>query len=63
MTTEYPQIAHFMYEVICTYGDMTVKANRDKAFPNTGMADRKLFDEICTLYYDNQPKPQEPKKK
>lgn len=51
---DYPQIERFMQEITRLYGDMTVKANRDKAFPNSGMDDRRLFDEICTLYYERQ---------
>lgn len=51
---EYPQIERFMQEVIALYGDMTRKENRDKAFPNSGVADRKLFDDICALYYERQ---------
>lgn len=51
---EYPQIEYFMQEIIHLYGDMTIKTNRDKAFPNSGMDDRQLFDDICKLYYDRQ---------
>lgn len=60
---EYPQIERFMAEVIRLYGDMTKPENRAKAFPNSGMEDKKLFDDICALYYSRQPKPQEGKKK
>ena len=51
---EYPQIERFMSEIIRLYGEMNTAANRDKAFPNSGMDDRNLFDDICTLYYDRQ---------
>ena len=51
---EYPQIERFMQEVIRLYGDMTIKANRDRAFPNSGVGDRQLFDDICKLYYERQ---------
>ena len=51
---EYPQIERFMTEVIRLYGEMNTHTNRDKAFPNSGMDDRKLFDEICNMYYDRQ---------
>jgi len=49
---DYPQIERFMQEIVRLYGDMTVKSNRDKAFPNCGMNDRRLFDDICALYYE-----------
>lgn len=65
---QYPQISQFMQEVERLYGDMRKKENRDKAFPNCGMDDRKLFDDICDLYHNvkdaQQPPPkQEGKKK
>lgn len=50
----YPQIENFMRELIMLYGDMTKKENRDKAFPNSGVEDRKFFDSICELYYHKQ---------
>jgi len=53
---DYPQIERFMQEVIRLYGDMGKKDNRDKAFPNSGMDDRRLFDDICKLYYERQKK-------
>lgn len=62
---KYPEIKQFMQEVEFLYGDMTKKENRDKAFPNLGMDDRKLFDQICDLYHAQQQPPakQEGKKK
>lgn len=53
---EYPQIAQFMKEIIYLYGDMRKKENRDKAFPNSGMDDRKLFDDICKMHYEREKK-------
>lgn len=53
---EYPQIERFMEEIIRLYGDQTRKENRDKAFPNIGMDDRKLYDDICKLYYERKGK-------
>lgn len=53
---DYPKIERFMQEVISLYGDMTKKENRDKAFPQCGMDDRALFDDICKLYYERKKK-------
>ena len=62
---EYPQIEVFMREVIALYGDMTKPENRTRAFPNSGVDDRKLFDGICALYYEKQnaPAPEQKGKK
>lgn len=46
----------FMFELIRVYGDMNNPKNRDKAFPNSGMCDRKQFDAICAAYYAQQAK-------
>lgn len=64
---DYPQIERFMREIIWLYGDMTVLENRAKAFPNSGVVDRKLFDDICATYYartrtTDAPKPEGKKK-
>ena len=60
--TDYPQIEKFIEEVIRLYGDMSIPENRDRAFPNVGVDDRKFFDAICKLYYERQ-QPQKGKKK